>query len=196
MYPNDFQTREDYNSQYHNVKQLCTPNNMQRMLHQRSKFDQQQVPFYNKLAHDTLAYPALQAGKMPRISPYNGWQQMVPGRFVPTSGANHIVPSHRENWCTQRSFCRENYGNSKLRDLQVDVYYSDSCGHCKSLLKALKDAGETENVTLKDVSDPKHSAEMRKHNLGGGVPAARSRVNGNTQIGNPGTVEALVAKLS
>jgi glutaredoxin len=99
-------------------------------------------------------------------------------------------------FCVDAASSRENYGNSKLKDLQVDVYYTKYCGHCKALLKALKDAGETENVTLKDVSDPKHSAEMKKHKLGGGVPAMRSNTTGKTQIGNPGTIDALVAKLS
>ena len=195
MYPNDFQTREDYcnncNSQYNNVKQLCTSQNMNRMLDQRSRFDQQQVPFYNKLALDTLTYPAMHPDNMPRLSPYNGWPKTGQGGggFIDLGSRSPHRPTHRQ-------WQRENYGNSKLKDLQVDVYYSGSCGHCSSLLKALKDAGETENVTLKNVSDPKHSAEMKKHKLGGGVPAMRSNTTGKTQIGNPGTVDALVAKLS
>jgi hypothetical protein len=133
---------------------------------------------------------------MPRLAPYNGWPKTGHrgGGFIDlASRSPHSQMPHRP---THRSRRRENYGNSKLKDLQVDVYYTKYCGHCKALLKALKDAGETENVTLKDVSDPKHSAEMKKHKLGGGVPAMRSNTTSKTQIGNPGNVDALVAKLS
>ena len=156
MYPNDFQTREDYcNSQYNNVKQLCTSKNMNRMLDQRSPYDQAYVPKYNTLALDTLTYPTMDINNMPRLAPYNGWPKTGHrgGGFIDlASRSPHSQMPHRP---THRSRRRENYGNSKLKDLQVDVYYTKYCGHCKAFLKALKDAGETENVTLKDVSDPK-----------------------------------------
>ena len=101
-----------------------------------------------------------------------------------------------EQCCQWEGRQRENYGGSKLKDLNVDMFYSANCGHCAKLKKTLEKAGELENVNLKNVNKAEHSAEMKKLNLGAGVPALYSRTTKKKQIGNPGTVEALVAKLS
>ena len=269
MYTNNFSTRENYcgnncNSGYNDLNELCTKNNMDEMLDQRSKFDQAMVPFYNQLALNTLTYPSLHADSMPELSPFAGYdingQVAQPGYKFPKNefgqyGASGLAPkTHRmrvvtkppyhlkslqpppgfrgcvstenckaadqrfcnaqtspdqcnaqkrllpgsrvKTQCCKRMGQRENYGGSKLKDLNVDMFYSDGCAHCAKLKKTLEKAGELENVNLKDVSKAEHSAEMKKLNLGAGVPALYSRITKKKQIGNPGTVEALVAKLS
>lgn len=314
MNPNAFPVREDYanycnNPQFHKLKQLCTPTNMNELLDRRSLYDNITVPAYNRLAQQTLTYPALDPNTSPIISPFNNIIVTLQGqtRFIPTksminefgqygpSGLNNNTPvfpdqrtstapvshppgykcaqfgepcssnyscCHRDSGaycykapgtnqgtcvrntivkgCVSNNRCkglpcneqpdsvscasqnchsstgppgnhipgctwmgpaapaqRENYGNSKaLKDLDVHVYHSPNCGHCVKLLKMLKDAGETKNVTLKDVTDPKHSAEMKKQKLGAGVPVAVSHVTGKKQVGRPKSLDALVKKLS
>ena len=295
MYPNDFSNRENYcnncNSDYNEVKQLCTANNMRRMLDQRSSFDQYYVPRYNQLALNTLTYPALHPDSMPELSPFAGYdingQVAQPARMWPKNefgqyGASGLAPRGKMRFVTPKprpytlkprpytlkprpyspspppgfrgdgphnykepvgaavpcskepacaavpccckvasqfainfkEFClaypdccgavekggggkiRENYGGSKLKDLKLDVYVSGSCGHCLRLKKMLKDAGELENVNLKDVSKAEHSAEMKDKKLGGGVPVIVSLATGKKMVGAPQSIEALVAKLS
>ena len=74
MYPSDFNVKEDYcgnNPQYFKLKQTCTESNMNRLLDQRSQYDQLAVPNYNKLAQSTLTFPALDVNQSPELSPYN-----------------------------------------------------------------------------------------------------------------------------
>jgi len=92
---------------------------------------------------------------------------------------------------------RENYSGSKLKKLKVDLYHSRYCGWCKKSIEMLKKSGELKNVTLKDVSKPEISAEMKLKKIEGkGVPAYHSNETGKNSIGHSKSVKELVAKLS
>ena len=114
----------------------------------------------------------------------------------PRPYTHHPALGGARRWGANPSY-RENYGGSKLKDLKVDMYYSTGCGWCKKSQAMLKKAGELKNVTLKDVSKPENSAEMKAKNIGGqGVPAFYANATRKNSIGHSKSVEALVAKLS
>ncbi len=74
MYPNNFNIKEDYcnncNSQYSDLLNHCDVTIGGPSLQGRSAWDQVMVPAYNRLALNTLTYPALDPNKTPRLSPF------------------------------------------------------------------------------------------------------------------------------
>ena len=94
------------------------------------------------------------------------------------------MTAQQYNDCMSNCERRENYGSSNLKKLKVDLYHSQYCGWCKKSIAMLKKSGELKNVTLKDVSKPEISAEMKLKKIEGqGVPAYHSNATGKNSIG-------------
>ena len=81
-----------------------------------------------------------------------------------------INPTYRNNKAIQDAIFNNHYH-------VVDLLWNDS-----RVKKTLEKAGELENVNLKNVNKAEHSAEMKKLNLGGGVPSLYSHTTNKKQI--------------
>ena len=135
---------------------------------------------------------------------FTGYHEMTPNNFQyrPDSGcssgnskskyADTITPQTNCNY--EPSKVVENYGDndlvSKLKDLNVDFYYGDYCGHCQTMKKMLKEAGAEKAVNYKDTS----KINLPKGVLG--VPHSVSNKTGKTVTGARNSLKELVDALS
>jgi len=92
----------------------------------------------------------------------------------------------------------EGYASSiqdRLKDLDVHVFVSNSCGFCKKLMDFLRQKGVLDQVTIRDTADPQNQQLFQK--LGGnGVPFFYSTKTHKTFAGFVPDLEVIVGRLS
>lgn len=124
-------------------------------------------------------------------------QELPSKRPPPKKPALKKVPSKRPP-STKSS---ANPLQQKVASLDLELFYSDGCGHCTQLKSMLKENNLLEHMTLYNTGTPQGSEYMNKKRPEavkvGGVPITISRKTGKMFVGSPGgSLEKYISELS
>ena len=156
--------------------------------------------YYNTTTTTSPSYPASPSCSMCG----KGYYQSSPAVIVPTTDAKRCPGPSSHEAKTTDSHANTIFADSikkktmkkKLGEMQITMYHSPYCGHCKKMSELLKEYSSV--IDMRDVSTPEVQAYI-KENMGDkirGVPYFVSAMHGTDHAGSTPTIEALIDKLT